>query len=64
MRMHFKFFSFSMALCMLALIPILGVTAQQDSNNDGISYGMEQQLFSLYKPVLHFASKEKFFQQM
>ena len=37
------------------------VTAQQDSDNDGISDIKEEQLASLYEPVLHFASGEKYF---
>jgi len=61
MRKHFKFFSLTLTLWMLLVLSVSGVIAQQDSDNDGISDNKEQQLASLYKPVLHFAGQEKFF---
>ncbi|MCW4022017.1 MAG: hypothetical protein ACOWW1_00455 [archaeon] len=47
--------------CLLVVSPIVGVIAQQDSDNDGISDAKENELASRFEPVLHFVSGEEFF---
>ncbi|MCW4034342.1 MAG: Vps62-related protein [Candidatus Bathyarchaeota archaeon] len=46
---------------LLAVSSVSCVIAQADSDNDGISDAKEQQLASLYAPVMHFADGEKFY---
>lgn len=61
MRKNFLFIWVVLVTGILVVSSIACVTAQQDSDNDGISDAKEEQLASLYEPVLHFASGEKFF---
>ena len=61
MRKYFMFFLILLVTGLLVVSPITNVTAQQDSDNDGILDSKEQQLASKYEPILHFASGEKFF---
>jgi hypothetical protein len=46
---------------LLVVSPMVGVIAQQDSDNDGISDAKENELASRFEPVLHFVSGEEFF---
>jgi len=46
---------------LLVVSPIIGVIAQQDSDNDGISDAKENELASRFEPVLHFVSGEEFY---
>ena len=46
---------------LLLLSPVTSVTAQNDSDNDGIPDSKEEQLASAYEPYLHFVAEEKFF---
>ncbi|MCW4015145.1 MAG: Vps62-related protein [Candidatus Bathyarchaeota archaeon] len=46
---------------LFAISPITSVIAQEDSDNDGIVDSKENQLASMYAPVLYFAAGEKFF---
>ena len=46
---------------LLIFAPSFSVTAQQDTDNDGISDSKEQELALKYEPILHFAEGEKFF---
>jgi hypothetical protein len=61
MRKYFMFFVILLVTGLLVVSPITSVTAQQDSDNDGILDSKEAQLASKYEPILHFASGEKFF---
>ena len=60
MEKRFLYILAIIATGILVVSSISCVTAQQDSDNDGISDIKEEQLASLYEPVLHFASGEKF----
>jgi len=60
-RKYFMFFVILLVTGLLVVSSITSVTAQQDSDNDGILDSKEAQLASKYEPILHFASGEKFF---
>ena len=61
MRKYIVLFSVILIVGLLALSPIASVTAQADSDNDGVPDSKEQQLALKYEPYLHFAAGEKFF---
>ena len=61
MRKYIMLFSALLIVGLLASSPIASVTAQNDSDNDGIPDSKEQQLALNYEPYLHFAAGEKFF---
>lgn len=61
MRKSINLFFVSILVLVVVLSPIITVSAQQDSDNDGISDSKEEQLALMYEPVLHFAAGEKFF---
>ncbi|MDG6223072.1 MAG: Vps62-related protein [Candidatus Bathyarchaeota archaeon] len=61
MKKKFMFLCVLLVTALLVVSPITGVLAQQDSDNDGISDAKENELAAKFKPVLHFASGEKFF---
>ncbi len=61
--MHKSILIFSVLLIvgLLVVFSVASVTAQQDSDNDGIPDSKEEQLALTYAPYLHFAAGEKFF---
>jgi hypothetical protein len=61
MRKYIVLFSVLLIVGLLASSPIASVTAQADSDNDGIPDSKEQQLALKHEPYLHFAAGEKFF---
>jgi len=61
MRKYIMLFSALFIVGLLASSLIASVTAQNDSDNDGIPDSKEQQLALNYEPYLHFAAGEKFF---
>ncbi len=61
MRKHLILSIVILIAFLLSVALIAGVSAQQDSDNDGISDVLEEQLAKRYEPVLHFASGEEFF---
>ena len=61
MRKYIVLFSVLLIVGLLASSSIASVTAQADSDNDGIPDSKEQQLALKYEPYLHFAAGEKFF---
>jgi hypothetical protein len=61
MRKYSTLFTLLLILGLLASSPIFRVTAQTDSDNDGISDSKEEQLALTFEPYLHFAAGEKFF---
>ena len=61
MLKYITFFTLFLILGLLASSTIFRVTAQADSDNDGISDSKEQQLALTFEPYLVFAAGEKFF---
>ena len=61
MQKYITFFTLLLIVGLFASSPVARVTAQVDSDNDGISDLKEQQLALTFEPYLHFAAGEKFF---
>ncbi len=61
MRKYVLLFSVLLIVGLLVFSSVTMVTAQQDSDNDGIPDSKEEQLALTYVPYLHFAAGEKFF---
>jgi hypothetical protein len=61
MHKHFLLFSVLLIVGLLVISPLTSVTAQEDSDNDGIPDTKEEQLALTYVPYLHFAAGENFF---
>ena len=61
MRKYVLFFLVLLIVGLLVCSSVASVTAQQDSDNDGIPDTKEEQLALTYVPYLHFADGEKFF---
>jgi hypothetical protein len=61
MRKYITFFTLLLIVGLFASSPVARITAQVDSDNDGISDLEEQQLALTFEPYLHFAAGEKFF---
>ncbi|MCK4885348.1 Vps62-related protein [Candidatus Bathyarchaeota archaeon] len=61
MRKYVLLFSVLLIVGLLVVSSVTSVTAQQDSDNDGIPDSKEEQLALTYVPYLHFAAGEKFF---